>query len=573
MAAPKDDGQMPPEGVPPGGGRRAVIWRLPATRDADDSAGAEAEAEAAAEAPRSARASRGRRPPWPVVWGLAAALVAMGLYAAWSAVGRDIWSTRPSPDGTSAPASASASAPASTAPPLAAEGAGDAPPGGGDATAPPPRAADGARLADAEEGTEADSGAGAEAGSSGGDAPPGGGDATAAPPRAADGARFADAEEGTEADSGAGAEAGSSGGAAPVVGEGAEEGAETAPAGAAESMPAQAPADSPSPSPSATAAGDGTQATAPAPAANGDDAVSAAPAQARNTASADSGTGPGGLDALAARLAALEARAGAGAGVPADAVAALERRVRSLEDDPTRDALAGALGEWAEQRAVLEAELATLGTRLAQFEAESARQAAADGQLVALVLATGGLTAALGSSRPFTPALDTLRGVAGGDPEIDDALARLAPLAATGAATLDGLRARYPEAANAVVRAAPAGDDADWIDETVTRLSQLVTIRRTGGAMDPASLDGRLVAVEAALAAGDLAQAIAVFETLMPGSAEDARAGDARAGDGRAAEWLRDARARHAADAALAGLVDTLRARVGARWASGAAPP
>ena len=487
---------------------------------------------------------------------------------------------------------------------------------GGDATAPPPRAADGARLADAEEGTEADSGVGAEAGSSGGaapvvgegakegagtapasappdgtsapapasataplaaegagDAPPGGGDATAPPPRAADGARLADAEEGTEADSGAGAEAGSSGGAAPVVGEGAEEGAETAPAGAAESMPAQAPADSPSPSPSATAAGDGTQATAPAPAATGGDAVSAAPAQARNAASADSGTGPGGLDALAARLAALEARAGGGAGVPADAVAALERRVRSLEDDPTRDALAGALGEWAEQRAVLEAELATLGTRLAQFEAESARQAAADGKLVALVLATGGLTAALGSSRPFTPALDTLRGVAGGDPEIDDALARLAPLAATGAATLDGLRARYPEAATAIVRAAPAGDDADWIDETVTRLSQLVTIRRTGGAMDPASLDGRLVAVEAALAAGDLAQAIAVFETLMPGSAEDARAGDASAGDGRAAEWLprrpRAARGRrrprrHGRYA---------RARVGALWASGAAPP
>ena len=561
---------VPPEGVPPGGGRRAVIWRLPATRDADDSAGAEAEAEA--EAPRSARASRGRRPPWPVVWGLAAALVAMGLYAAWSAVGRDIWSTRPSPDGTSAPASASASAPASTAPPLAAEGAGDAPPGGGDATALPPPAADGARLADAEEGTEADSGAGAEAGSSGGDAPPGGGDATAPPPRAADGARLADAEEEAGAE---GAEAGSSGGAAPVAGEGAREDSGTAPADAAESAPpaAQAPADPPPQSPSATAAGDGTQAAAPAQAATGDDALSAAPAQARNTASADSGAGPGGLDALAARLAALEARAGGGAGVPADAVAALERRVRSLEDDPTRDALAGALGEWAEQRAVLEAELATLGTRLAQFEAESARQAAADGQLVALVLATGGLTAALGSSRPFTPALDTLRGVAGGDPEIEDALARLAPLAATGAATLDGLRARYPQAATAIVRTASAGDDADWIDETVTRLSQLVTIRRTGGAMDPASLDGRLVAVEAALAAGDLAQAIAVFETLMPGSAEDARAGDASAGDGRAAEWLRDARARHAADAALAGLVDTLRARVGARWASGAAPP
>ncbi len=508
--------------MPPGGGRRAVIWRLPATRSADDSAGAGAEAEA--EAPRSARSSRGRRPPWPVVWGLVAAVVIVGLYAAWSVVGRDIWSTRASPDGTSASVSASApaSAPASATAPLAATGASDTPPGGGDATAPPPRAADGARLADAEE------------------------------------------EAGAE-----GAEARSSGGAAPVAGEGAREDAGTAPADAAESAPpaAQAPADPPPQSPSAPAAGDGTQAAAPAQAATGDDALSAAPAQARNTASADSG--PGGLDALAARLAALEARAAgarvAGAGVPADAVAALERRVRSLEDDPARDALAGALGEWAGQRAALEAELAALGTRLERFEAEAAQQAAADGRLVALVLATGGLTAALGSSRPFAAALDMLRGVAGagGDPEIGDALARLAPLAATGVATLDGLRARYPEAANAVVRAAPASDDADWIDETVTKLSQLVTVRRTGGAIDPASLDGRLVAVEAALAAGDLAQAIAVFETLMPGGS----------GDGRAAEWLRDARARHAADAALAGLVDTLRARAGARWAAGAAPP
>ena len=502
MAAPKDDGQMPP-----GGGRRAVIWRLPATREADDSAGAEAEVEA--DAPRSARASRGRRAPWPVVWGLVAALVGVGLYAAWSALGPDIWSTSAPPDGGSASSSASGSAPASATAPLAAEGAGDAP--------------------------------------SGGDAPPPG----------ADGARLAGTEEGAEA----GTEAGSSGAAAPVAGAGAG----AAPAVAAESAPAPVPADPPPAS--ATSAGDGPRATAPAPVAstNGEDVVSAAPTQARNTVSADSGAGPGALDALAARLAALEARAAgtAGAGAGADAVAALERRVRSLEDDPAQGALALALGEWAEQRAVLETELATLGTRLAQVEADAAQRAAADGRLVALVLATGGLTAALGSSRPFTAALDTLRGVAGGDPEIADALARLAPLAATGAATLDGLRARYPQAANAVVRGASAGDDADWIDETVTRLSQLVTVRRTGGAIDPASLDGRLVAAAAALAAGDLGQAIAVFETLLPDGA----------GDGRAAEWLRDARARRAADAALAGLVDTLRMRVGARWAAGAAPP
>ena len=175
------------------------------------------------------------------------------------------------------------------------------------------------------------------------------------------------------------------------------------------------------------------------------------------------------------------------------AVIALEQRVRALEDDPTREPLGQALAAWDEQRAALEAVLAEVSARLARFEEEAAQQAAADGHLVGLVLATGDLTAALGSARPFVPVLDTFRGIAGEDPEIESALARLAPFAATGVPTLDGLIARFPEAAIAIVRAAPAAEDSDWIDETVTKLSQLVTIRRTGGAIDPKSLDGRLV--------------------------------------------------------------------------------
>ena len=124
--------------------------------------------------------------------------------------------------------------------------------------------------------------------------------------------------------------------------------------------------------------------------------------------------------------------------------------------------------------------------------------------------------------------------------------------------TLDGLSARFPEAANAIVRATPASDDPDWIDETVGKLSRLVTIRRTGGAIDPASLDGRLVEAETALKFGDLGRAIAIVEALMRETDEA----------GSAAPWLRDARARREADAALAGLVATVHGRIGARWAS-----
>ena len=244
------------------------------------------------------------------------------------------------------------------------------------------------------------------------------------------------------------------------------------------------------------------------------------------------------------------------------AVTALAERVRALEEDPARPALDRALAAWEEQRGVLEAALAETGARIARLEEEGARQAAADGRLMALVLATGDLAAALGSSRAFAPAFEALSGLAGADAEIESALARLAPFAGIGVETLDGLRARFPEVANAIVRAGAASDDDGWIDETVTRLSQLVTIRRTGGALDPESVDGRLVLAEEALAAGDLARAIALVEMLVPGTPEAAIA----------REWLRDARARREADAARAALAAVVRDRVGARWAAGDTP-
>ena len=331
--------------------------------------------------------------------------------------------------------------------------------------------------------------------------------------------------------------------------------------GPAEEAPAVAaapPDDEPAPPEPLPPADDPTSAetesaaTAPEPVVE-----TAAEAETRTQSPAAAGVGADALDVLAARLDALEAGTGGAVNAGA-AVIALEQRVRALEDDPAREPLGRALAAWDEQRASLEAALAEVSARLAQFEAETAQQSAADGHLVTLVLATGELTAALGSSRPFLPTLDSLRGIAGDDPEIEGALARLAPFAATGVATLDGLGARFPEAANAIVRATPATEDSDWIDETVTRLSQLVTIRRTGGAIDPASLDGRLVEARTALEAGDLARAVSIVEALMPAGTEA----------GRAAPWLRDARARAEADAALAALAAIVHARIGARWAA-----
>ena len=500
MAAGKDDGQKPPEG-----GRQAVIWRLPATTGSSE----RADAPEAPDTPEAqADRPKGRRGPLFAAIGLAVALVCVGLYAAWAEFGSDILGTGGDPD-------IAASSPAAPGAQTAGEGA-----TGGGTAASPPAAVESAPLAAA-------------------------------------------VDEGAEET----VEAGPVEEVTPVVA--APQTEETNIAEAAAPEPT-APAEEP-PSPSRALAADDSPPTSAVASAYAEESVVTETVATAAEGPADAGPdtrpiiaspaptdlGADALDVVNARLEALEAQSSGTIGAGA-AVIALEQRVRALEDDPAREPLGEALAAWGKQRAALEAALADVSARLARFEAEAAQQSAADGRLVTLVLATGELTAALGSSRPFAPTLDTLRAIAGEDPEIETALARLAPFAATGVPTLDGLSARFPKAASAIVRATPAGDEGDWIDETVTRLSQLVTIRKTGGAIDPASLDGRLVEAESALKAGDLERAIAIVEPFVRNAAEA----------GSAEPWLRDARARSKADAALAGLVATVHARIGARWAA-----
>ena len=503
MAARNDDGEKPPEGS-----RQTVIWRLPAAGSSES-----AEAPEAPDTPDAgADRPKGRRAPLLAAIGLAVALVCVGLYAAWSEFGAEIFGTGGDPDVAAAP---------SAAPAVQTAGDGQA---GGSTAESPPADATGAPLAVAEqEGENAEAGPVKEA------VP-----AVAAPhDDETDPPETATPEPAVDAPAPSPALASADPPATPAV--------------------ASARAEEPA-APDGAAAAEATAEALP-------DTSPAAPTPAQADLGADTpgveALGVETLGVLSARLEALEARSDGAIGAGA-AVIALEQRIRALEDDPMREPLGEALSAWGEQRAALEAALAQVSARLARFEEEAAHQAAADGRLVTLVLATGELTAALGSSRPFAPALDSIRGIAGEDPEIEGALARLAPFAATGVPTLDGLSARFPQAANAIVRGTVATDEEGWIDETVTRLSQLVTIRRTGGAIDPASLEGRLVEAEAALKAGDLERAIAIVEPLMGDDAEAGRAGP----------WLRDARARHDADTALAGLVATVHARIGARWAT-----
>jgi hypothetical protein len=188
--------------------------------------------------------------------------------------------------------------------------------------------------------------------------------------------------------------------------------------------------------------------------------------------------------------------------------------------------------------------------RLASLEAELKRMAALDLGRAALVLAIAQLREALAHSLPYDKALQALAALAAGDPELGGAVAALKPMAATGVATLGELRESFDAASLAAARAAIAPDRPGWIGETLARLKRLVVVRHTG-AVAGNGADALLARAEAELKAGQLAAATAVLDGLGGAAAEAMR------------PWLESAKARLAADAALATLSTRAVARLG----------
>ncbi|MFQ5783968.1 MAG: COG4223 family protein [Alphaproteobacteria bacterium] len=259
------------------------------------------------------------------------------------------------------------------------------------------------------------------------------------------------------------------------------------------------------------------------------------------------------VDALAKKVAALERRL-AGLGARLDAApgettdgTALAARLDALEaalaergQSPEVAAVRTRLAELAARERALDERLAALGRRVA----------APGGARPALVLAVGQLRAALRGSGPYAAELEALKGLAGGDAVFAAPLAALDDRAAEGLPTLARLRARFKELAGAVVRAGYAPDQGSWADRTLARLARLVTVRRVGE-VEGDSAEAIVARAETLLEARDLAAAVAEVEHLAGPPAEVAAA------------WLADARARLAADRALAAIETRVVATLG----------
>lgn len=263
-------------------------------------------------------------------------------------------------------------------------------------------------------------------------------------------------------------------------------------------------------------------------------------AQASEALQAGGGAGidPAALDALRQRVAALESAA-PGDGGRVDS-AMLESEIDALAARLDEALGSGAIATLRDRVAAVESRVAGLSERVEEVAAAPALRGA---QQAAVVIAVGSVQDALAAGRSFEAPLQRVARLAPEDPALADAVAALEPFAPQGVATRSALQRRF-EADAAAMHAAIGGDEG-WVDETVGRLTSLVSVRQKGEAADRPPVSR----AEAALVRGDLAGAVAALSEIR----ESSPAADA---------WLTDAEARLQAEAAVDALREAAVARL-----------
>lgn len=206
--------------------------------------------------------------------------------------------------------------------------------------------------------------------------------------------------------------------------------------------------------------------------------------------------------------------------------------------------LTGEVDKSAEDLVRVEARLAGIEDRLDSLS-QSLTQAMAQtraqqAQAATFLIAASQLATAAASSRSFAAELAALRAAAPAKPGLDEIFGILAKHDA-GVPSHAVLTDRFNRTASRVIDASIVGTDEGLVGQTLTRITALVSVRRTGSAPD-GGINATLNEAEAALRAGDLAGAVKALDALD---------GDAAAA---AADWLVDARARLALDDAVQAL-------------------
>ncbi|MBA3447930.1 MAG: phage tail protein [Pseudaminobacter sp.] len=222
----------------------------------------------------------------------------------------------------------------------------------------------------------------------------------------------------------------------------------------------------------------------------------------QNAAPGDGGDNAG-LQAFEGRIAGIEAavaRLGqdSGGAEPAE-IAALGERIAGLE------ALVKAAGE---ATAAGEGRLATLEQSVTALSTKVDAQAAQP--KVALAIGASALKAAVDRGDPFLAELETFSAVAPQSPAVAD----LRAYAEKGVATRAEIVAEMDAAADAMIAVdRSVGADAGFFDRLLSSAESLVKVRPIG-AVEGEGVPETVARMEVALNAGDLAAAVAEYETL-----------------------------------------------------------
>ena len=231
--------------------------------------------------------------------------------------------------------------------------------------------------------------------------------------------------------------------------------------------------------------------------------------------------------ALAEKVTALEKKLAA----IAEAGAGAAEKLRASEA-----AQAQAAQKSAESTGALNARIAALEKDLATARAAALSASKSD----TVALAAGKLREAVAQARPFVDEIAALKRLGGSNPDIAQAISRMAPFAAKGVPTRSTLFADLPATVEAVLDATREPAETGWIGRITAKLTGFVTVRR---------IDGKGVGTNAVVARaeiqarrGDLAAAVKEMNALT-GPAATA-----------AAPWLTAAQSRLTAEQASATL-------------------
>jgi len=182
--------------------------------------------------------------------------------------------------------------------------------------------------------------------------------------------------------------------------------------------------------------------------------------------------------------------------------------------------------------AVLKANQAKITQAVAALQQAAKNQTP---QLGTLMLAIGQLRDRALSSVPFTTELDVVRQLLPENTPQRESLQPLQARAEKGVASMADLRLTFTAMAKKALADTARVGDGDWVDRSLARFSELVTIRQVGDDTPQDSLDGKLWRAQSLLEDGDLAAAITALEATQESYPLTQRA---------MAPWLEQARQR-----------------------------